>query len=261
LLFNIQSQVYKRYHIDNTDVFYNSEDVWDVAQEKYMDAQQNVESNYVMFKLPDEENEEFLLTLPYTPYGKPNMTSLFVARNDGDNYGKLFIYKFPKGETIDGPMMVESRIDQNTDISKKLTLWSQKGSAVLRGNLLVVPIENSLLYVEPIYLQADNENSIPEMKRVIVAFKDKIVMEKNLDTALSKIFGTIDQEKNEDDINTDIDTDIKDGTVKELIKRANDIYDKAKKASQKGNWAEYGEYIKQLEDILSNLNNYSEVEQ
>ncbi|MTI66312.1 MAG: UPF0182 family protein [Firmicutes bacterium] len=258
-LFNIQSEVYKEYHVNNTDVFYNSEDIWDIAEEKYMDTQQKVESNYVMFKLPEEDDEEFLLTVPYTPATKPNLTSLFVARNDGDNYGKLFLYKFPKGVTVDGTMMVESRIDQDTDISQQLTLWGQEGSTVLRGNLLVVPIENSLLYVEPIYLQADNENSLPEMKRVIVAFKDKVVMEKTLDEALSKIFGVIEQEKDDQGVVDDVDTDdTEDKSTKELIKKANDLFNKAKEAQKNGNWTDYGKYLKELENILNNLNNVKE---
>src|SRR5690606_16884602 len=124
--------VYKEYHVSNPMVFYNNEDLWDIANEKYMSEVLEVEATYVMFKLPDEEEVEFLLTVPYTSRTKPNLTSLFVARNDGDSYGKLFIYKFPKGETIDGPMMIESRIDQNTSISEEMTLWSQQGSRVLR---------------------------------------------------------------------------------------------------------------------------------
>ncbi|QIB27848.1 UPF0182 family membrane protein [Caloranaerobacter azorensis] len=255
LLFDIQSEVYKVYHINNSVVFYNKEDVWDIAKEKYMSKVQKAESNYVMFKLPDEEKAEFLLTVPYTPATKPNMTALFVARNDGENYGKLFIYKFPKSKTVDGLMMIESRIDQDSNISPQLTLWSQKGSIVLRGNLLVIPIEKSLLYVEPIYLQADNENSLPEVKRVIVAYKNKIVMEETLDKALTKIFGQIDREKDENGVIDNVDVNISDGNLKEIIKRANEIFNKAKEASQKGDWAKYGEYLNKLENILNSLNN------
>ncbi|KGG79511.1 hypothetical protein Y919_11585 [Caloranaerobacter azorensis H53214] len=255
LLFDIQSEVYKVYHINNPVVFYNKEDVWDIAKEKYMSKVQKAESNYVMFKLPDEEKAEFLLTVPYTPATKPNMTALFVARNDGENYGKLFIYKFPKSKTVDGLMMIESRIDQDSNISPQLTLWSQKGSIVLRGNLLVIPIEKSLLYVEPIYLQADNENSLPEVKRVIVAYKNKIVMEETLDKALTKIFGQIDREKDENGVIDNVDVNISDGNLKEIIKMANEIFNKAKEASQKGDWAKYGEYLNKLENILNSLNN------
>jgi hypothetical protein len=186
--FNLQGQVYREYHVENPVVFYNGEDVWDVSNEKFMDNVQRIESNYVMFKLPGEEKAEFSVILPYTPKEKPNMTSLLVGRSDYENYGKMLIYRFPKDKTIDGPMMIESRIDQDSTISPQFTLWGQEGSSVLRGNVIVVPIGNSLLYVEPIYLQADNKNSIPEMKRVIVAFNSRIVMEDNLETALRTLF-------------------------------------------------------------------------
>ncbi|HSH35022.1 UPF0182 family protein, partial [Schnuerera sp.] len=260
-LFNIQADMYKTYHVSNPMVFYNEEDLWDIAQEKYMESVQSVEPTYLMFKLPEEDFVEFLLTVPYTPKTKPNMSSLFVARNDGDDYGKLFIYKFPKGKTIDGPLMIESRIDQNTDISEQLTLWSQQGSKVLRGNVIIVPIENSLLYVEPIYLQADNENSLPEMKRVIVAFRDDMIMAKSLDEALTKIFGETEIEAEpiqEEDIEDDTEQEktpeeIVDESTMELIKKATELFNNAKEASQEGNWAEYGKYIDELEKILNKL--------
>lgn len=151
--------------------------------------------------------------------------------------------------------MIESRIDQDSDISPQLTLWSQKGSRVLRGNVLIIPINNSLLYVEPIYLKADNENSLPEVKRVIVGFRDKIVMERNLDAALSRIFGEVDKEEDEDGVVDDVDIDITDGNINEVIRKANEVFNKAKEASQNGDWAKYGEYIRELEDILDQLNN------
>lgn len=190
--FNLQGQVYRTYHVENPVVFYNGEDVWDVSNEKFMDNVQQIESNYVMFRLPGEDRAEFSVILPYTPKEKPNMTSLLVGRSDGEEYGKMLIYRFPKDKTIEGPMMIESRIDQDSTISPQFTLWGQEGSSVLRGNVIVVPIGDSLLYVEPIYLQADNENSIPEMKRVIVAYNNRIVMENNLDDALRTLFNQAD---------------------------------------------------------------------
>ena len=259
-LFNIQSEVYRRYHVNNPVVFYNEEDLYDIAQEKYMQGVQRVEPIYQMFKLPGEEDIEFLLTIPYTPKSKQNMTALLAARNDGDNYGQLFLYRLPKGRTINGPMMIESRIDQNTSISELLTLWSQEGSRVLRGNVTVIPIEDSLLYVEPIYLQSDNENSLPEMKRVIVSFRDQMVMEETLDLSLRKIFGDIDyleetfpiEEEEEviDELEEEILSDIN-----QLIERANDLFIKSKNASQSGNWSLYGEYMEELEKTLNELNN------
>lgn len=254
LLFDIQAEIYKTYHVDNPMVFYNEEDLWDIAQEKYMSESIQVEPNYLMFTLPEEDEVEFLLTLPFTPKTKPNMTSLFVARNDGEDYGKLFLYQFPKGETIDGPAMIESRIDTNTTISEQLTLWSQQGSKVLRGNVIIVPVENSLLYVEPIYLESDNTNSLPEMKRVIVSYGDEIVMEETLGDSLNKIFGIYgDEEEPETETPTAQTEPIDEQSSQELIERANELFEKAKESSQNGNWAEYGEYIDELEQVLSQL--------
>jgi uncharacterized membrane protein (UPF0182 family) len=187
--FNLQGQVYREYHVENPVVFYNGEDVWDVSNEKFMENVQQIESNYVMFELPGEDTAEFSVILPFTPKEKANMASLLVGRCDYENYGKMLIYRFPKDKTVEGPMMIESRIDQDSDISPQFTLWGQEGSSVLRGNVIVVPIEDSLLYVEPIYLQADNKNSIPEMKQVIVAYNNKIVMKTNLEDALLTLFG------------------------------------------------------------------------
>jgi len=233
--FYLQTQVYRSYHVNNPEVFYNGEDMWDIANEKYMDEVQEIESNYVMFKLPDSEKEEFALIVPYTPKEKANMTSLFVARNDGDNYGKLYIYKFPKDKTIQGPMMIESRIDQDSVISPQFTLWGQEGSTVLRGNLIVVPVGDSIMYVEPIYLQADNPNSLPEMKRVIVAYQETIVMEENLDLALRKVF-------DQSSISIDIDLEGLSPEIKRLVQELTLLFNNSK------------ENMEEIESILNQLN-------
>lgn len=259
-LFSIQSRLYETYHVDNPNVFYNSEDIWNIGNEIYMGEEVPITPNYMMFKIPEQEKEEFLLTVPYTPTTKPNMSSLFVARNDGDEYGNLYLYKFPKGITVDGPMLVESKIDQDSEISPQLSLWSQEGSNVLRGNLLTIPIENSLLYVEPVYIQASNENNIPEMKRVIVAYKNQIVMEKNLDTALSKIFGDLSIEEDGEGVVDDLEEGEINEEVENTIKSANETFIKAKKASQNGDWDKYGEYIEELESILNQLNQELEID-
>lgn len=188
-LFSVQAEVYKTYHVDNPVVFYNGEDMWDIANEKYLSEVKAYQPSYTMFKLPGEDSAEFALTQPFTPREKANMTALLVARNDKEHYGKLYAFQLPKDKTVDGPMMIESRIDQDSVISPQFTLWSQEGSSVLRGNVMIVPIQNSLLYVEPIYLKAENANSIPEVKRVVVVYKDQIVMEATLKEGLAKIFG------------------------------------------------------------------------
>lgn len=250
-LFDIQAQVYRDYHMENPDIFYNREDAWNIAQEQYRNDIQQMESNYLIFKLPGEDNVEFLLTVPYTPAKRNNMISILVARNDGENYGQLIVYKFPKSKLIYGPLQIESRISQDTVISRQISLWDQRGSEVIRGNLLVIPIEDSLIYVEPLYLRAANENSLPEMKRVIVAYQDSIVMEETLDRALEAIFGQAPPDEDQDLEPLPDGTD--QATVEELIDRANQLYDSAQEALRNGNWADYGEYLQQLEEVLRRL--------
>ncbi len=247
--FDIQSELYRTYHMTDTNVFFGREDYWDISQEKYMGNEQTVESNYVMFKLPDREEVEFLLTVPYSPTGKNNMTAMLAGGNDNENYGKLFVYKFPKGQNIPGTNMIEARIDQDSEISPQLTLWSQEGSSVLRGNLIIIPIEDSLLYVEPIYLQASNgTNSLPEMKRVIIGYGDQIVMGNTLELALDKIFGDIAEDPDEADREDEVEQ-----TIEELIIRATEAYQNAVEAQRNGNWSSYGIYINQLERLLERL--------
>lgn len=251
--FDIQSDMYRLFHIENPTVFFGREDYWDISNEKYMDhGEESVGSSYVMFKLPEEENVEFLLTTQYSPQNKDNMIALLAARNDGENYGELVLYEFPKTKTVPGPNMIETKIDQDTVISSQLTLWSQVGSSVLRGNTLVIPIENSLLYVEPIYLKSDTESNFPEMKMVVVSYADKIVMESTLDKALERVFGASKDKKDQKPVETP-DNAVS-SNVNELILKANELYIKASDASKNGDWALYGESLKQLEETLKQLN-------
>ena len=187
-LFRIQAQIYTRYHMDNVKVFYQQEDMWDIAHEIYGTDEQEMTSNYYIVKLPGEENAEFINQIPFTPKSKQNMTALMIARNDGDNYGKLVLYKMPKSKTVYGPMQIEAQIDQNTKISQDFTLWSNAGSKYSRGNMFVVPVNDSLLYIEPVYLEAAN-SAIPEMKRVIVMYNDRIAYEPTLGDCLKELFG------------------------------------------------------------------------
>jgi uncharacterized membrane protein (UPF0182 family) len=204
-----------------------------------------------MFKLPGEENVEFLLTNQYTPQNKDNMIALLAARNDGENYGELVLYEFPKTKVIPGPNMIETKIDQDTNISSQLTLWSQLGSDVLRGNTLVIPIEESLLYVEPIYLKSDTDSNFPEMKMVVVSYGDKILMEPTLDTAINRLFGITEQEPGRPQVP---DEEYDDTNINDLIIKANEVFNDANEASQNGNWAEYGRKINELERLLNQLN-------
>lgn len=193
-LFRFQANILKTFHMTDPSVFYNKEDAWSIAQELYEASPQDIEPYYTILQMPDSGKPEFILMLPFTPASsktntRNNMVSWLAARMDGDNYGQLALYTLPKNIEIDGPLQIESRIDQNPNISQQLTLWNQKGSKVIRGNLLVLPVGGNFLYVEPIYLQAEQSGSIPEMKRVVVAYEDRLVMTENLGQAFVEIFG------------------------------------------------------------------------
>jgi len=256
-LFIIQAQLYSTYHMKNPTVFYNKEDHWNVPTENYSGNSIQMEPYYIISQLPDEEKTEFILMLPFTPATKNNMIAWMAARSDGENYGDLLVYNFPKDKLVYGPMQIESRIDQDSDISQLLTLWSQRGSRVIRGNLLVIPIEQSLLYIEPIYLQAET-SELPELKRVVVGYGDQIVMKENLDLALQEIFGQIPEkkvEKYKEDIKYDKDNIIIDTNINELTNRALNLYNQALENQREGNWSEYGRLIKELENILIQIQN------
>lgn len=250
VLFNIQANVYKKYHMNDVKVFYQREDMWDIADEIYGTKETTMTPNYYIMKLPGEKDAEFVNSIPYTPKDKKNMTGLLVARNDGDNYGELVLYQLPKSKIIYGPMQIEAQIDQNTEISKEFSLWDSAGSNYSRGNMFVIPIEDSLLYVEPVYLEAKN-SSIPEVKRVIVAYGDQIAYESTLTEALNSLFG-------EGSAKESPGSDSQEASKKadsalsqtELAVKAQEAFDKAQKAQQDGDWAKYGQYLDELEKYL-----------
>ena len=250
-LFEVQTEIYQQYHMKNPTVFYNKEDVWSIANEIYGNETTKMEPYFVNMRLPGSDQLEFLLMRPFTPTQKQNMVSWLAARNDDEHYGELVLFKFPKQSTIYGPLQVESRISNDSEISQNLNLWDQQGSSVIRSNMLVIPIKNSILYVEPIYLTTNNENSLPEVVRIVVAYKDKIVMAKTLDDALSQIFGT--------DFRTEGTTvEQPDGsssilTYNEVVEQVKAAYQNAKTAAQQGNWADYGRYLDQLEEAINQL--------
>ncbi|MDR0886541.1 MAG: UPF0182 family protein [Clostridiales Family XIII bacterium] len=189
-LLDIQANVYKRYHVNDVNVFYQGEDLWEISKEKLGAGEDDVEMkpNYYIMKLPGESDVEFVNSIPYTPRDKNNMIGLLVARNDGEHYGELVLYQFPKTKTIMGPNQVDAQIAQDTQISQDFSLWENSGSSYSRGNMFVIPIENSLMYVEPIYLTSTN-SSLPEVKRVIIYYGDRIAYEPTLAEALDDMFG------------------------------------------------------------------------
>jgi len=185
--FAIQSERLMTYHMTDTQVFYNREDEWKIPTEVYADESRLVEPYYLITSLPAVPFEEFILLLPYTPRQRNNLIAWLAARSDGDNYGRLLLYQFPKQLLVYGPEQIEARINQDPVISQQISLWNRQGSRAIQGNLLVIPIERSLLYVEPIYLEATQE-SLPTLVRVIVAYENRIVMAESLEQALEAIF-------------------------------------------------------------------------
>ncbi len=252
-LFDIQSNIFSIYHMDNPRTFFNREDAWSIATEKYQQEVTPVRPYYINMALPGNDEVEFVLVQPYTAYQKNNMVSWFAARNDGDNYGKLVVYTFPKQRLIYGPMQIESRIDQDAVISSQLTLWERQGSSVVRGNLMVIPIKDSILYVEPLYLQSDNANALPEVKQIILAYGDDIVMEATLEAGLKRLFN-YDSENIIDDEGNEI---IYSEDIYELIQQANTLFNRSQESLRQGNWNEYGKDLEELENVLEKLESFS----
>ena len=242
-LFSIQSQIYNTYHMNDPTVFYNKEDAWQIPNEIYGINQQTVmEPYYIIIKLPGEDRAEFVIMSPFTPIKKNNMVSWMAARSDKDEYGKLILYKFQKDELVYGPLQIEAKIDQDSEISQQLTLWSQQGSHVTRGNLLVIPIEDSILYIEPLYLQAET-GQLPELKRVIVSDGETVVMEKDLATSLEMLFGKEKvQQKEGEEL-----------TYDELIEEANAYYENILQSMAENDWSGIGDNMDNLGEILEYL--------
>ncbi len=243
-LFIYQTSLYTVYHMDEAQIFYNKEDQWQIPIISG-GGQADPMMRHMIMKLPGEEKEEFILMIPFTPRGKDNLSAWMVARNDGEFYGQLVVYRFPKQKLVFGPKQITNRINQDTDISRQISLWDQRGSEVIRGSLLVIPIEESLIYVQPIYLRAEG-GKIPELKRVIVAYENRIAMEKTLDLALERVFsGRIVVDKG-----TTTTVPSRPAIGQDLIKQAKDHFDRAMSAQRRGDWALYGEEIRKLGEIF-----------
>ncbi len=286
-LFRIQATMYREYHMQEAQVFYNQEDLWEIPNEIYgqNDRTQPMEPYYIIVKLPGEQREEFLLLVPFTPAKKDNMIGWLAARCDGENYGDLLVYTLPKEKLIYGPMQLEARIDQQPDISSQLTLWGQGGSEVIRGNLLAVPIETSFLYVEPIYLQARQESeqfqqqgfegegggqpqqgqmprqlrqstAIPELKQVIVAFGGQVIMRDTFEDALNDLFGTDAGKTLDSSSETPAATTSEqptERTAANLVSEADMQFQRVRESLQKWDWTTAGEAMKQLEQSILEL--------
>jgi uncharacterized membrane protein (UPF0182 family) len=251
-MFQIQAAKYQTYHMTDPQVFYNREDLWNWAEELVGGERRPIEPYYVNMRLPGETTAEFVLMLPFTPSTKQNMIAWLYARNDGDNYGQLGVYKFPKQTLVYGPMQVESRIDQDPVISQQLSLWNQRGSQVIRGNLLVIPMDQAILYVEPIYLEAE-ASQLPELRRVIVAYGSRIAMEETLAEGLAQVMGIELAEGEPPQPEPERTIPRVEGEVPDLVLRADGHYRAAQECLKAGDWVCYGAEMDKLEQVLRAL--------
>ena len=260
-IFTLQTAMFSTYHMTNPAVFYNKEDQWDVPAIDSDGRTAQMEPYYTIMKLPGEQDAEFIQMLPFTPRRKDNLAAWMVARSDGEHYGKLMVFQFPKQKLIFGPRQIVARINQDEEISPQITLWNQQGSQVIQGTLLVVPIEESLLYIRPLYLRAA-DGQIPELKRVIVAYQNEIVMEETLALALNRLFGgrapdgllaatTSDSltvgSSNPTSSETAFDPSI---GISIPWSEALQQLERALEAQREGDWSRYGSELNQLRQIL-----------
>ena len=251
-LYRAQASLYTSFHMDQPDQFYNREDQWQVPS---VDQGQNRSTfmRHIVMRLPDEKNAEYIFMTPFTPRQKDNLAAWMVARSDGEHYGKLLVYRFPKQSLVFGPRQIMNRINQDTEIARQITLWDQRGSEVIRGELLVIPIEKSLLYVQPIYLRAEG-GQIPELKRVVVAHQNQVVMAETLDAGLSLLFGgSSGRPSVVVDSAQATAPAVTTGASATLLRQVQDAYDRAIAAQRAGNWAQYGEEMNRLGDLLRRL--------
>ncbi|HEX6163259.1 MAG TPA: UPF0182 family protein [Vicinamibacterales bacterium] len=259
-IFAIQAGVYATYHMTNPAVFYNKEDQWEAPAVDSSGESRRMAPYYTMMKLPGEQDVEFIQMLPFTPRRRDNLASWMVARSDGEHYGKLQVFQFPKQTLVFGPQQVVARINQDQVISPQITLWNQQGSQVIQGTLMVIPIEQSLIYVRPLYLRAQ-AGRIPELTRVIVAHQNRIVMEPTLDLAIARLFGTPGERASAPvkpgaaapPAGTPPPTGTAAPSWERLAAEASDTYQRALEAQRAGDWAKYGEEIKRLGELLERL--------
>jgi len=260
-LFSIQASMYGTYHMSNLEVFYNREDFWEFPTEKYINQDVEMRPYYITMKLEESDEEEFILMIPYTPKKRQNMIAWIGVRNDGEHYGEMFVHQFPKQKNIYGPQQIENRINQDSNISKELNLWSQGGSEVIRGNLIAIPIEDTVFYVEPIYIQSSNETSLTEVKQIVLAYGEEIVMEPTFDEALDKMMVLMgledgdgvevdDEEITEEDQQEDlIPEDLLE--TEEILREFAELFDAYQEALADGEWEEAGKIMTEIEEKLS----------
>ena len=249
-LYRAQAALYTTYHMTEPDLFYHREDQWQIPAVD-QGRERNPFMRHIVMRLPDEQQAEYIFMSPFTPRQKDNLAAWMVARNDGANYGKLLVYRFPKQSLVFGPRQIMNRINQDTEIARQITLWDQRGSEVIRGELLVIPIEKSLLYVQPIFLRAEG-GQIPELKRVVVAHQNQVVMAETLDAGLVLLFGGTTG-RPAVTVDTTAAAATSTGVDATLLRQVRDAYDRAIAAQRAGNWAQYGEEMNRLGELLRRL--------
>ena len=241
----LQAAMFAAYHMADPKVFYNKENLWEIPTL----GDKPMEPYYTIMKLPGEKKEEYLLLLPFTPSKRDNLAAWLTARCDAPNYGKILAYTFPRDRLIYGPKQIDARINQDSFISQQLTLWNQHGSEVIRGSMLVIPIEKSLLYVQPLFLAAADKAGLPELRRVIVAYGDEVVMEETLELALQRIFGG----KKAPAGTLKAEPAAMKASSAELAREAMGIFERATNLQRQGDWAGYGEELRKLQQILKRM--------
>ena len=259
-LFRYQTLLYQVYHMTDPRTYYNREDQWQIPTlDEGQGPARSPFLRHIVMRLPGEDSAEFIFMTPYTPRNKDNLAAWMVVRNDGEHYGELVVYRFPKQSLVFGPRQVVNRINQDPEIARQLSLWDQASSTVIRGQLLVIPVEESLIYVQPLYLRAAG-GQIPELKRVVVAYQNRVVMDETLERALNVIFsggGTrlpiAGDTVSRPGATTTAPSVTLDARASELIRQLQQHYDRAMAAQKAGNWAEYGSEIQRVGEILRQL--------
>jgi uncharacterized membrane protein (UPF0182 family) len=260
-IFALQAQVYATFHMTQPAVYYNREDQWEIPAVEESADNRTMQPYYTIMRLPGERDAEFIQMLPFTPRRKDNLAAWLVARSDGDHYGHMRVFEFPKQKLVFGPRQVVARMLQDQVISPQITLWNQQGSQVIWGTLMVIPIEESLIYVRPLYLRSSG-GKIPELTRVIVAYENRIVMEKTLEAGLARLFsgeaparppsGTETRAPETTPTPAATGSPASPG-LGALAGEARAHYDRAVQAQRNGDWATYGEELRQLGQVLEKM--------
>ncbi|WP_097028511.1 UPF0182 family protein [Clostridium peptidivorans] len=248
-IFRIQSKVLEKYHMTDTMAFLNGDDLWEVSKnEKTLQNEKSVdEAPYVVMKLQGQEKEEMMIMEYFNMKSRNTMSSMLGARMDNGNLGELVMYRFPSNKTIYSPYFFKQKLKQDPVISKELSLWGTGGSEVIFGDTIIVPINNSLIYIESLYLRASGKNSAPEVKRIILSYGDKVVLAENIESGIKQLFNF-----NEEDSSVNVPSDNKNNN-NELLDNAKSLYNKAIESQRNGDWAKYGEYINQLGKLLNDM--------